>query len=241
MKKCRRCGVGVEGVNNCPLCGAHVGDEDAHTAYDYPEIKEKNVKKLFWQWSLFITIMAIAICVVIDLAVNRTVSWSIHVMFGLILPWLCIARPLLLRFNVRKCLSWGFAGVIMLLFYLNISISVLLLLNAPDSNATLGQCLKIAFAEPWAFWLGAPIVVLVWQTVLEILYIAHKEERADYEMSLTKLCILSLICIGISFAWLKECTWGWYVAAGRGAIDVIALCIFARHSYFGELKRRLHI
>jgi len=134
MKKCRRCGVLVEGeASNCTLCGAHVE----------------------------------------DLAVNKTISWSVHVMFGLALPWICLARPLLLKFNVRKCLSWGFIGAIVLLFYLNGVIN--------------------KFSEPWAFWLGAPIALLVWQTALEILCMAHKAERAEYEMSLTKLCVFSLV------------------------------------------------
>lgn len=219
--KCRRCGVEIEGASNCPLCGAHIGDESAHTKFGYPEIDDKNAKQRFWQWSLFISLMAIAVSIVVDLTVNRTLSWSIHVIFGLVLPWLCVARPLLLKFNLRKCLSWGFVGVIALLFYLNGWIN--------------------RFSEPWAFWLGAPVAVLVWQSALEILCIVQKDDIADYEMSLTKLCIYSLIFIGISFAWLKQCTWGWYVCAGRGAIDIVALCIFARHKYFGELKRRLHI
>lgn len=243
MNKCRRCGVFVKGnAGNCPLCGAHVdGDGADKNISEYPEVTLRSPKQIFWQWSLFISIMAIAISMVVDLAVNKTISWSVHVIFGIALPWICIARPILLKFNVRKCLSWGFVGAIVLLFYLNIAISVLLFLNAPDSNMTLGACLSLAFAEPWAFWLGAPIVILVWQSVLEILCIAHKAERAEYEMSLTKLCIVSLICIGISFGWMKECDWGWYVCAGRGAIDVVALCIFAKGAYFGELKRRLHV
>ncbi len=222
MNKCRRCGVIIDGATvNCPLCGAHVNEGNIPSVYDYPEVSVKTQKQIVWQWSLFISLMAIAVSMVVDLAVNKTITWSVHVLFGLALPWICIARPLLLKFNLRKHLSWGFLGVIALLFYLNGWVNV--------------------FAEPWAFWLGAPVAVLVWQSALEILCIADKSGRADYEMSLTKLCALSLICIGISFAWLKECTWGWYVCAGRGAIDVVALCIFAKHDYFGELKRRLHI
>lgn len=222
MKKCRKCGVEVDAaLVNCPLCGAHVNEEEAPSAYDYPELNIKTPKQEFWQWSLFVSLMAIAVCIVVDLTVNRTISWSVHVMFGLALPWLCIARPLLLKFNLRKHLTWGFIGAIALLFYLNGWVNV--------------------FSEPWAFWLGAPVSVLVWQTVLEVLCAYDKEGRADYEMSLTKLCVFSLICIGVSFAWLKQCTWGWYVCAGRGAIDVVALAIFARREYLGELKRRLHI
>lgn len=220
MEKCRRCNVFVDGeTSNCPLCGAHV--DSAPSIADYPQIDIKTKKEIIKKIFLFVSLLAIAILLVVDLAVNRTVSWSIHVIFGIALPWLCIARPLMLRFNVRKHLTWGFLGVIALLFYLN------------------GWIDK--FANAWAFWLGAPIAVLVWQSVLEILVFAHKSGRADYEMSLTKLCAFSLICIGISFAWLKTCTWGWYVCAGRGAIDVAAMCIFLNRAYFGELKRRLHI
>lgn len=223
MKKCRRCGVYVYGdAGNCPLCGAHVdGEAQSSHISDYPEVALKTHKQIFWQWCLFVSIMAVAICLVVDLAVNKTVTWSLHVIFGVALPWICIARPIHLKFNIRKCLSWGFAGIIALLFYLNGWINV--------------------FSDPWAFRLGAPIAVLTWQSALEILCIVRKEERAEYEMSLTKLCALSLVCIGISFAWLNRCNWGWYVCAGRGAIDVVALCIFAKSAYFGELKRRLHV
>lgn len=208
-------------LTNCPLCGAHVNDDTAPSVYEYPTVQTTTKKELFQKWSLFVSLLAVAVCFVVDLAVNKTVVWSVHVAFGVALPWLCLARPLLMKFGVRKCLSWGFIGVIALLFYLNGWINV--------------------FKDPWAFWLGAPVAVLTWQTVLEILIFAHKEDRADYQTSLTKLAVLSFICIGISFAWLKECTWGWYVCAGRGAIDVVALSIFANKTYFAELKKRLHV
>lgn len=229
-KRCRRCGVMVDGeLSNCPLCGAYVVYEQMPSIhgerpvsiYEYPDVQERAPKQRFLQWSMFVSLMAIAIAIVVDLIVNRKLSWSLHVLFGVVLPWLCIARPLLLNFNFRKHLTWGFLGVTALLFYLNAWTSGL--------------------SNPWAFWLGAPVTVLVWQSVLEISCLKDKRGRADYEMSLTKLCVFSLICIGISFLWLKECTWGWYVSAVRGAIDVVALAIFGKHDYFGELKRRLHV
>lgn len=210
-----------ESLANCPLCGAHVNDEQSPSIYDYPELHITTPKQRLWQWSMFVSLFAIAVCVVVNIIVNRTVSWSIHALFGIILPWICVARPLRLKFNLRKHISWGFLGVIALLIYLN------------------GWINK--FSEPWFFWLGAPITVLVWQTVLELICIFDKKNRADYEMALSKLCVISLVCIGISFAWLKQCTWGWYVCAARGAVDVIALVIFERNYYFSELKRRLHI
>lgn len=220
MDKCRRCNVSVNGnVDNCPLCGAHI--QASPSVFDYPAEKRKDKNGIFIKICMFVSLMAIAVCLIVDLAVNHTVSWSWHVIFGVALIALSIIRPILLRFNVRKYVSWIFAGILALLFYLNGWID--------------------NFENIWAFRLGAPIAVIVWQVVLAILFFAHKSERPEYEMSLTKICILSFICIGISFACFKNCTWGWYVCAGLGAMHVIAMIIFLNRSYFGELKRRLHV
>lgn len=222
MKQCRKCGVNIDGdLGNCPLCGAFVGEEKSPTIYEYPQVNIKTRQKLFLKISMFITVFVIALVAAINLAVNRTISWSLHVMFGFALAWICIGRPTIKIFNTRKHLAWNFAGAIALLFYINIWTSKL--------------------ANPWAFTLGMPIVVLTWATVLEILCFAHRGGRGNYQIALTKLFALSAICIGISFIWTKTCTWGWYVCTARGFIDVLALSFFSKDTYFGELKRRLHV
>lgn len=222
MKQCRKCGVHVDDdLANCPLCGAFAHDETTPTIYEYPEVNIKTKKKLLLKISLFASIFTMVLVLAINIAVNKTVSWSLHVIFGFALVWMCISRPIIKRFNVRKYLTWGFIGAIALLFYINIWTSRL--------------------ANPWAFNLGAPIVILVWQSVLEILIFAHKGGRGNYQISLTKLFVLSAICIGISFLWTGTCIWSWYVCTAIGFVDVLALSFFAKETYFGELKRRLHI
>ncbi|MDE7216095.1 MAG: hypothetical protein K2O08_04745 [Clostridia bacterium] len=222
MNNCRRCGVHVdESLGNCPLCGAFVSETTTQSIYDYPQIDFKTRRQLFYKISMFITVFTIALVCAINLAVNRTVSWSLHVIFGFALLWLAVGRSTRKNFNVRKHLTWDFSAVIALLFYINIWTSKL--------------------ANPWAFTLGAPIVVLTWATVLEILTFAHKGGRSNYQIALTKLFVFSLICIGISFIWLKTCGWGWIVCAARGFVDVLALSFFAKDSYFSELKKRLHV
>lgn len=222
MKQCRKCGVNVDDdLANCPLCGAFASEETSPTIYEYPAVNLKKHRRLFLKISLFITVFTIALVAAINLAVNKKISWSTHVVFGFALIWFCIGRPIIKRFNVRKHLTWDFMGVIALLFYINLWTSRL--------------------ANPWAFTLAMPIVVLVWQTVLEILTLAHKGGRGNYQISLTKLFALSAICIGVSFIWTKTCEWGWYVCTARGFIDVLALSFFAKDSYLSELKRRLHV
>lgn len=222
MNNCRRCGVRVdESLGNCPLCGAFVSEKTSQSIYDYPQIDFKTRRQLFFKISMFITVFTVALVCAINLVVNHTISWSLHVIFGFALLWLAVGRSIKKRFNVRKHLTWDFSAVIALLFYINIWTSKL--------------------ANPWAFTLGAPIVVLTWATVLEILMFAHKGGRNNYQIALTKLFVLSAICIGISFIWLKTCDWGWIVCAARGFVDILALSFFAKESYFSELKKRLHL
>ena len=222
MKQCRKCGVYVdEDSANCPLCGAFVHEETAPTIYDYPTIDIAKKRKLLLKISGFATVFTIALVLILNIVINHKVSWALHVVFGFALAWICICRPILKRFCVRKHLTWDFIGVIALLFYINIWTSKL--------------------ANPWALTLGMPIAVLTWQTVLEILTLAHKGGRGDYQISLTKIFALSAICIGVSFIWTKTCEWGWYVCTARGFLDILVLAFFAKDKYLSELKKRLHI
>ena len=219
---CRRCGVKVDSnLHNCPLCGAFVNEESASTIYEYPQIIEDRRRSLFFKICAFLSVIALAVTVAVNVAVNRTVSWSIHVLFGLALVWIVVGRSAIKRFNVRKYLTWIFVGAIALLFYIN---------AWTDKLAT-----------PWAFTLGAPIVVLVWATALEIALFAHKARRGDYQIALTKLFVFSVICVALSFIIFKKCEWGWLVCTARGFVDVLSLSFFAKDSYFSELKKRLHV
>lgn len=222
MKQCRKCGVHVDDdLTNCPLCGALAHEQTSATIYEYPIVDLKKKRQLLLKLSLFASIFAILLVGAINIAVNHKISWSLHVLFAFALAWICIGRPVLKRFCVRKHLTWDFLGAIALLFYINAWTNKL--------------------ADPWAFALGMPIVVLVWQTILEILTLSHKGGRGNYQISLTKLFALSLICCIVSLVWIKDNEWSWCVCAARGFVDILALSFFAKDSYFSELKKRLHV
>ena len=222
MKQCRKCGVYVDDDSaNCPLCGAYVHEETSPTPYEYPTVDIKKRKKLLLKISGFATVFTIALVVAINAIVSHEITWALHVIFGFALAWICVCRPTVMRFSLRKHITWDFLGVIALLFYINFWTS--------------------RFSNPWAMTLGAPIAVLAWQTVLEIFALARKGNYGDYQVSLTKIFVLSAICIGISFLWTKKFGWGWCVCAARGFVDVLVLIFFAKDKYLIELKKRLHI
>ncbi len=223
MKQCRKCGVRIEdGRGNCPLCGAFLSDaQNSQDVHAYPTVKRKTASKLAFRILLFVSLFAVVVCAGVNLAVDQQLSWSWHVLFAIALAWLTVGRGIFKRFSARKQISWDAAAVVILCVYLQI---------VTKSGAN----------NPWAFTLAAPIVVLVTATVHEIMFFANRGNRGNYEMALTRLCVLSALCIGISYLWLKSCGWGWYVCTARGLVDVLAMMMFVRKSYVGELKRRLH-
>lgn len=228
MKYCKKCGVDVaENLENCPLCGAYLtsdGDKKETSQvdpHDYPTLAVKRSRKIFFKICVFLSLLAVVVCAVVNISVSGTITWALHVFFAFALLWVTVGRTVFQRMNVRKHIAWDSLAVVALCFYLEY------FTNTSDKH--------------WAFQLAAPIVVLTIATVHEILFFAHWSNRGNYEMALTKLAILSAICIGISWWWLKDCGWGWYVCTARGIIDILAMAIFARKSYFNELKMRLHI
>ena len=95
MNNCRRCGVRVdESLGNCPLCGAFVSEETSQSIYDYPQIDFKTRRQLFFKISMFITVFTVALVCAINLVVNHTISWSLHVIFGFALLWLAVGRSI---------------------------------------------------------------------------------------------------------------------------------------------------
>lgn len=222
MKQCRKCGVRIEdGMQNCPLCGAFLTDDaEQQTLHAYPPVKRKTRGKIAFKILMFLSALGIVVPVGVNLAVQGTVSWAWHVVFGIALVWFTVGRGICKHFSARKQIAWDAIGIVALCFYL--------------------EAVTKSQANHWAFTLATPIVVLVVATVHEILFFADRGGRGNYAIALARLCVLSAICIGISFAWLGECGWGWYVCTARGLVDVLALSIFARKTFAGELRRRLH-
>lgn len=220
-KQCRKCGVYVEdGIHNCPLCGAFITEENNNSTREFPKLKIKTAKQIFLKIIAFLSIFVCALVLAINLAVSKKMSWSLHVIFPIALLWITVGRCTIKRYSVRQHLAWDFAGLIALFFYIE-----------HFAGSTYH----------WAFDLAMPITVIVWATILEILYFAHKSAKDNYQVALTRLFLISAICIGISFLWLKTCNWGWYVCTARGLVDVLAMAIFDKESYSIALKKRLHV
>jgi len=91
MIYCKNCGVELEeSMNYCPLCGESIDEKAVKKEYeksaqprpkeklfsDYESLTQKQRRKLFWEVSGIILISGIIVTLIIDLMINKSITWS---------------------------------------------------------------------------------------------------------------------------------------------------------------------
>ncbi len=133
MAYCVRCGVELDKqLNSCPLCATpvHLPEElDEGAQKTYPErIQRKGVKqinlvpsKTFVYLMTFIIIIPLIVCLMVDVRRNNTISWSFYPVTSLILFWILIAYPALIkRYSLLKILTIDIYSIVFFLISLNL-------------------------------------------------------------------------------------------------------------------------
>lgn len=108
MAYCVKCGVELErNLTACPLCNTPVYYmEETEKEYQrYPERSQRKgprqvnlvPSKAFVYLMTFIIVIPIVVCLMIDFKSNRTVTWSFYPIASLLLLWILMAYPALMR------------------------------------------------------------------------------------------------------------------------------------------------
>lgn len=81
---CINCGVGIDdSLAVCPLCGKDpsVAGRQETSSYNYPseiiQLHRREVRKSFWELSGIIAFSAVAVCTLVDLIIQKGLSWSL--------------------------------------------------------------------------------------------------------------------------------------------------------------------
>jgi hypothetical protein len=118
MPYCTRCGVEVnEEAKKCPLCSSPIQqfNEDPAPGREYPEdalnsAAPRLTRKERIKISVFMTSFGIMIplfiTMAVDIAVNRSITWSIYPIIGLTSSWLLTILPLIKQKN-SSIIIWG--------------------------------------------------------------------------------------------------------------------------------------
>ncbi len=105
MLYCENCKVSITGNHEkCPLCQGDIIGEPSQTN-TFPIIKErKYLINLILKITALVTIVASAICILINLGFGG--SWSLYVIAGSITGWIVIWIAVKMRGNITKNTIW---------------------------------------------------------------------------------------------------------------------------------------
>jgi len=132
MAYCVKCGVELErNLTACPLCNTPVYyREEADEEYrPYPDrsqrIRPRHVNlvpsKAFVYLMTFIIVIPMFVCLMIDFKSNRTVTWSFYPVASLLLLWILMAYPALMkRYSFIKVITIDIYSVVLFLISLDI-------------------------------------------------------------------------------------------------------------------------
>ena len=104
MNICTNCGVELdEEVTICPLCGKTSGkgpdpeikDQPGEYPSDIISIHRKETRRHIWELSGIITFSGIAVCSIVDLVIEKSLSWSLFADTSLLAGWICLTLILL--------------------------------------------------------------------------------------------------------------------------------------------------
>ena len=164
MNNCYYCGVELEpNMKICPLCGKAANEkapESEHTEseqnrllekpyFNYADLTKKQRRKLFWELSGIILFSGIIVTLIIDLIINRSITWSKYSVTVCLVMFFNIT---LISFLQRRTLLL-FAGS-----FISTSI-LLLLLDIYDPN--IGWAVKLGIPFLFSFYLITFILIIL--------------------------------------------------------------------------------
>lgn len=113
MKYCTKCKVNVHHqLNNCPLCGGYLNkanDNDNCKMYldmdevvTYPVLHEKTRSPFMKSKLSWLLIVALLLCVAINVITTPSNYWSVYVFIGVTFTILCVIMPITDKWSIIK-------------------------------------------------------------------------------------------------------------------------------------------
>jgi len=240
MSYCNYCGVELDKtVTSCPLCGLTVGEKRVVThewKSRQPIFKDKiaseigtmtavQKRKLFWEISGIILLSGIIVTLIINIIVNKNVTWSKYI---LVASLSIIASISFFTFLRRR--------------------AFLLVLGSFISNAVLLLLLDLISSNiGWGTKLGIPILISLYALILVVLWLIRISHRRGFNI-LAVIFIamgLFLICIEVfvSLYFNNTITLSWSIIAASSMIPISTLLFLVHYKLKSgiELRRFFHI
>jgi hypothetical protein len=238
---CNNCGVELEEyMKICPLCGKHISDESPEEEEniqfqkekgkevllsDFKELTPIQRRRLFWQLSGLILISGMIVTLIIDLIINRSITWS--------------------KYSVSACLALFL--IITLIVFLNRIIAIALF--GSFLITSLLMVLFDMFNENigWGTKIGIPLVFSFYLVVFVLIWLVRRSKQRGINLiayfliasGILSLCVEGIISLQIS----NSLSFQWSVIAFVSVLPVSAILLFIHYRLRKgtDLKRFFHI
>jgi hypothetical protein len=241
MSVCKNCGVELEEhVENCPLCGESISEgfqkkkeppdryEPVHEQRllsDFKELTPTQRQKLFWQLSGIVLISGMIVTFIIDLIINREITWSKYTMSTSMILFINITLLVFLKNKTAWALTGCFIATSLLLILFDLF------------NKNIG----------WGSKLGVPLVFSFYLVVYILVSIVRKSKQRGINLiayfilaaGILSLCVEGIISVQVQ----NQLSFQWSIIAMASVIPVASVLLFIHYRLRKgtELKRFFHI
>jgi hypothetical protein len=225
MPYCPKCGVELEeSLKRCPLCKSPILDTlegKEHVSGKFPDAvyDPENLEGLTQAERKKITIevvsvsfsIALAVTLLINLALTRTVSWSLYPIASLVFVWIVTAS--LIIFEGRPRLIYAIIGPSLILFVF---------------------CLDI-FDGPlnWFLDLGLPLALVLELAVVLTTLFASLVKRKGVNLIAIILLGLDFLCLGIdgilTHRFIGTTSFGWSMVVSIALVPISAFLFYLHY------------
>lgn len=219
MKKCNRCQVIINSEDNfCPLCNNRI--EDGLVDEVFPIIPT-----IYRQHSLlgkilgFLSIFGAILCLILNLFINHTLSWSWFVLAGIGSFWFTVKIAIKRRKHYMKTLF-------------------------TELNAIIILAIIWDYFTKWHGWSISyvlPLLGVAYTFTVFIMRIFFKEPIKDYIIYVYMNCLIGLLPIILIIFNLVNTYWPAITSIITSFFALTFLYIFNYQSLQKEIKRRFHI
>lgn len=232
MNVCKKCGVELDvNMNYCPLCGYKTnisGEESTHNKdelYDFQDLSNVQKRKIFWNLSLIVLLVGIFTSTVIDLVVNKNITWSKYtIAVGLALV-IHISLVVFLHTRIIPLLIFGFTTsslLIVLLDWINKSLD-------------------------WSITMGVPLLFCIYLIILIVTLLIKKSRQKGVNLiayvllaiAVTGICTEGILSFHINK--ILNLHWSLILFASMAAVSAILLYIHFRLKKVTNLRKFFHL
>ena len=232
MKHCRECNIDIDTNRvTCPFCRDILDDIDdkktvmeTYEAYKETPYKNHTVRKIF----LFISLVAIFVCVLVNFLTFSGSFWSLFVVGGILYLWILIRFTIMSRQNIALKLLLQAIGIGLILFFIQI-----------DNRS-------VHWLMPYAL----PFMMVATTLAITLLIFIKIMRYKDYMLYLIMVALLGIIPLILCFVETtqylfmvgdKLIIWPSIVCCSYAGFTILGMFVFGERATKTEFIKRFHV